>query len=281
MSVWGGEKNVPPVYGKVFFSIQPKSGFTISDSIKRDVLTPAIRANAVINAIPEFVDPEYLLIEFDSLVKFNTSKTTTTKLAIKASVKAAIDSYVASIATFNKDYINSQLIKNVSNLDPGLVGVSVSKRVGFRVSPLIAVKTYYNRSIHNSIKNGSINSTKFQVLHGGNSTPVVIKEVIGSESIITVKGVTQTIKTLGIFNDTGEQIQTIGTVNLNTGKFEFYIDVLSYITANRFVQIMCELVYEDIVSAQNQIITLDNTVSEDTTIGLPTNNYVEIENYDR
>jgi len=68
---------------------------------------------------------------------------------------------------------------------------------------------------------------------------------------------------------------------LNTGKFEFYIDILSYITSNRFVQIMCELVYEDINAAQNQIITLDETVSEDTTIGLATNNFVEIENYER
>ena len=281
VSVWGGEKNVPPVYGKVFFSIQPKSGFTISDTIKRDVLTPAIRANAVINAIPEFVDPEYLLIEFSSLVKFNQSKTTTTKLAAKALVKNSIDSYVGSIATFNKDYINSQLIKSVSNVDPGLVGVSISKRVGFRVSPLIAVKTYYTRSIHNTIKNGTIKSTKFNVLYESAATPVVIKEVVGSDSVITIKGVTQTIKTLALFNDTGEQISTIGTVNLNTGKFEFYIDILSYITTNRFVQIMCELVYEDINAAQNQIITLDETVSEDTTIGLATNNFVEIENYER
>jgi hypothetical protein len=41
------------------------------------------------------------------------------------------------------------------------------------------------------------------------------------------------------------------------------------------------LVYEDINAAQNQIITLDETVSEDTTIGLATNNFVEIENYER
>jgi hypothetical protein len=281
VSVWGGEKNVPPVYGKVFFSIQPKSGFTISDSIKRDILTPAIRENAVINAIPEFVDPEYLLIEFNSLVKFSSSKTTTTKLAIKSIVKSAISNYVAGIATFNKDYINSQLVKSIASSDPGLVGISVSKRVGFRVSPLIAVKTYYNRSIHNAIKSGSILSTKFQVLHNSVSTPVTIKEVVGSETFITVKSVAQTIKTLAVFNDTGEQLFTIGTVNLNTGKFEFYIDILSYITTNRFVQIMCDLVYEDILSAQNQIITLDTTVAEDNIIGLSTNNNVEIENYER
>jgi hypothetical protein len=281
VSVWGGEKNIPPVYGKVFFSIQPKSGFTISDTVKRDVLTPAIRKNAVINVIPEFVDPVYLLVEFTTLVKFNQSKTITTRLAIKSNVQSEIADYISSISTFNTDYINSQLIKRITNLDPGLVGVSVSKRVGFRLTPLIAVKTFYNRSIYNSIKADTINSTKFQVLHNGVSTPVVIKEVLGSDVLLNVKGVIQTVKTLAVFNSTGENLFTIGTVNLSTGKFEFYIDILSYSTSNRFVQISCELNSQDIISTQNQIIILDSSVSEDTVIGLSTNNYVDIENYDR
>jgi len=43
VSVWGGEDNVPPVYGKVFIGVQPVSGYIIPDSTKRDVMLPVIK----------------------------------------------------------------------------------------------------------------------------------------------------------------------------------------------------------------------------------------------
>jgi hypothetical protein len=35
ISVWGGQDNVPPIYGKVFISFKPKKGFRVTNSVKQ------------------------------------------------------------------------------------------------------------------------------------------------------------------------------------------------------------------------------------------------------
>ena len=35
VTVWGGEDNIPPVYGKVYISLQPQSGFVITETRKK------------------------------------------------------------------------------------------------------------------------------------------------------------------------------------------------------------------------------------------------------
>ena len=70
-SVWGGEDNVPPIFGKVFISIQPVSGYTISDSVKTDVISPVIRANSLMTIGIEYVDPSYLDLNFRTKIKYN------------------------------------------------------------------------------------------------------------------------------------------------------------------------------------------------------------------
>ena len=37
ISVWGGEENDPPVYGKAYISIKPKSGTTLTESTKLNI----------------------------------------------------------------------------------------------------------------------------------------------------------------------------------------------------------------------------------------------------
>lgn len=280
VSVWGGEDNVPPVYGKVFMSIQPQAGYTISDAIKRDVLTPAIRKTNVMTVIPVFVDPDYLLVEFVSDVKFNAAKTANTELYTRAAIKTAISDYVTSVSKFNADFIQSGLTLKLAAIS-GVSGVNVAKRVGFRMAPLIAVKTNYTRAINNSIISGTIESTKFRVMSGTTPVSVTIKEIPGSDSTVEVSGVLQVIKDLGTYTSTGELIAKVGTVNLSTGTFNIAINVLSYLSSNRFVQLSCELVSDDIISARNQILALDTSATEDVVIGLLDNNQVKMENYDR
>jgi hypothetical protein len=280
-SVWGGEKNDPPVYGKVFIAIQPKTGFTITNAIKQDVLTPAVRKKSMINAIPEFVDPEYLFLSFNSSGKYTKSKTTSSKFAVANMVKTSIANYIDSISTFNKDYINSTLVTKTAAVDPGLVGFSVTKRVAFRVAPLISVKTFFNRKVHNSVKLGSIFSTKFKVFHDNEAVVVSVKEIPDSQYTTLISGEQQVFVKLGVYTDTSELIDTIGTVNVTTGKFDFFLNVFAYLTANRFVQIYFELNSDDIISKQKQILILEQNTASDAVIGLSDNNTVELDDYTR
>ena len=41
VQVWGGEDNDPPIYGRVYVSIRPKSGSSITDTTKNAIVTPS------------------------------------------------------------------------------------------------------------------------------------------------------------------------------------------------------------------------------------------------
>lgn len=280
-AVWGGENNKPPVYGKVFASIQPVSGYTLTAAVKRDVIIPGLRKLGMLTITPEIVDPSYLFLSFLTRIKFNKSKTATSQQVVEASVKQAVYDYVQSISKFNTDYLNSDLSTKIKQIDPGVISVNISKTVSFAVAPFIGVETTYSNDISAEIEGGSVISTKFKIVNDITPVDVVIKEIPGrTVNITAADGSITQLAYLGLFSDSNELISEIGTVNLTTGLFNMSIKVLSYLSSSRFIDISFKLVDEDITTARNQIINF-NSVSEDTSIGLINNNRVISELYDK
>jgi hypothetical protein len=277
VSVWGGENNVPPVYGKVFLSVQPVDGFSVSTSVKNDVLIPSIRKSSLLTIIPEFVDPTYTNLEFTTKIKFNPLKTTTSQVTVEGLVKDTVQAYVDSISTFNTDYLESELVSEVLGSDGGIVSVSINKRVGFKMSPLIGVESNHVRGINNPIKQGSIKSTKFTVFYENQYT-VTIKEIPNRTSQIINSDLTvQTIAALGIYSG-ADLVKEIGSVNLFTGVFDLTFSLFAYISSTRFISLSCVPENDDIVVRRNQILNLDN-IEDDSRIGLLSSNIVVTELY--
>lgn len=278
VSVWGGEDNIPAVYGKVFLSIQPVSGYVISDRVKHDIITPAIRATSPMTIGLEFVDPTYLNLSFETKIKFNPYKTTINKFGAENLVRNAIVSYVNSIKTFNKDYIESVLSNIISTVDSGVVSVDLTKRLGFTLSPILGIESNFIKNLGNQIVPGTIASTKFNIFYDQLLT-VTIKEIPGMLSIaFDPDGSVNTKQELGLFDSNGILVKSIGSVNLNTGKFNFTFSTFSYLTDSRFISISSELVNRDISTYRNDILNL-TVDKEDSEIGLYNNNIVLAEIY--
>ena len=64
VSVWGGEDNDPPEYGRVFISAKPSVGNTLSDSEKTRLL-PILDSKGILTVRPKIVDPEFISIYFN------------------------------------------------------------------------------------------------------------------------------------------------------------------------------------------------------------------------
>jgi hypothetical protein len=64
VSVWGGEDNDPPEYGRVFISAKPADNVTI-DSNEKDRLLPILDSKGILTVRPKFVDPEFTYIYFN------------------------------------------------------------------------------------------------------------------------------------------------------------------------------------------------------------------------
>ena len=59
VNVWGGEENIPPVYGKVFISAKPSAGYEISRTEKDYIVNEIINPISILTVTPEFVDPDF------------------------------------------------------------------------------------------------------------------------------------------------------------------------------------------------------------------------------
>lgn len=278
VSVWGGENNVPPVYGKVFISIEPISGYVLSPTVKRDVIMPAIMQSSMMTITPEILDPSYIAIDFTTNIKFNPHKTMSGVASVESMIKNGIRSYLDSISTFNNDFFMSKLINNLTALDPGIVSVSVDKTIGFKISSVVGTEFMYKKLLSNPIKASTVTSSKFNVFYGKLET-VSIKPIIGkTETKTNNLGLSEKYQYLGLYNNSNILVKEIGTVIESTGEFNIVMNIYSYITNNRFINIRCLSVNDDIMVSRNQILLIE-THNADAVAGIVNNNIVNTEIY--
>jgi hypothetical protein len=72
VAAYGGEELSPPQYGKVFVSIKPFNGVFLSEEIKRN-LKLELAKYSVAGIITEIIDLNYLFIEIDTKVYYNSN----------------------------------------------------------------------------------------------------------------------------------------------------------------------------------------------------------------
>jgi hypothetical protein len=93
ISVWGGEENEPPIYGKVLISMKPKENYYISEAEKRRIIDEIIKPKAIIAVQAEILDPEFLFILVDVEAQYDARKTTNTEAILKERIRNAIINY--------------------------------------------------------------------------------------------------------------------------------------------------------------------------------------------
>lgn len=90
---WGGEDNIPEVYGKVFISIIPREADILSLDEKSEILNNILIPKSVVTVIPEIVDPEFLFLNVEVAFNFNASFTNLSEEQLKTNVKNRIRSF--------------------------------------------------------------------------------------------------------------------------------------------------------------------------------------------
>lgn len=121
ISVWGGENHIPVSYGKVFISVKPKDGLYLSAEDK-EYLYSVLRPRSVLTIKPVIVDPYYIKIALDVLVKYNRNITNLSKTELEEKLKSYIIAYNDTrLESFEKVFTYSTLLTNVISQDPSIV----------------------------------------------------------------------------------------------------------------------------------------------------------------
>lgn len=213
--VWGGEENTPPIYGKVFITIDPKDGEVITEADKDYISESILRPRAVMSIQHEFVDPDYIYVGFDMDVKYNPRLTTLTTQQLRAEVIDGIEEYFnTNLKTLDKTFIYSQFTDYISQLDSSIVGILVKMRLQRRLD----VET--NSSVSQMVKfltplvPGTIKSTQFRATINEINYTCYVQD-FSDTSIIDENG-TGTLKLVEA--STKNVLRgNIGTVNYATG----------------------------------------------------------------
>ena len=183
ISVWGGEDNVPVVYGKVFLSLKAKDNFFISNAEKQRIKDKIIKPKALIGLEAELIDPNFTFVLVNSTVLYDTRKTSLTNDGFKLAVKNSIVTYkLQNLDKFDSTFSLSKLSKAIDDTDQNAItGSETSIRLQKRVTPIFGTTAYvidYGERLKRGTAEDKLITSVFNSFDSaGNSRSVQFEEV--------------------------------------------------------------------------------------------------------
>ena len=184
ISVWGGEDEVPPVFGKVYLSIKPKDNYYISSAEKQRILDEIVNPKSMISVQSEIRDPEYLFLKVENKVRYDVRKTTYNDEQLKNLIKTAIYNYSDSyLNNFGSVFVLSKLQDYIDGVDlNSIIGSETILRLEKRLNPNLGeTKTYevpFNVRLHRGTILNRLKSSEFQIVDSfGTLRNAIIEEV--------------------------------------------------------------------------------------------------------
>lgn len=270
ISVWGGEENNPPKYGKVIISLKPFDGFTISNATKTNIKNTILADRKVLAIQPEFIDPEYIRIGLNIGVTFNTNLTNLSAEQVSNTVNTTVNNYFTNdLQKFNSNFYHSKLIKNIVDSDTSIIGAIATVTAQIRKNLVLGVANSFSGDsalqYNNRINPGEFKSTRFFISESGTSTLVNITDLPdtrpanqdGTGTLRLINAVTNVVVNANI-----------GTINYRTGEVNITdftpIGFPSGISDIRFNAPIQEESY-NLASERNIIFVLDDSTRNATT----------------
>jgi hypothetical protein len=152
VTVWGGEDNNPPVYGKTYICVRPKSANKLTNQQKTDIVNTILSNKNVVSVIPEILDPEYLNIALDCTVYYNPRETTRTSVEIEELVRQTIFKYDDDdLQRFDGVFRHSKLSRLIDMTENSIVNNNTTVLIRRKIAPRYNVSAQYLLTIVNPI----------------------------------------------------------------------------------------------------------------------------------
>ena len=151
--IWGGEDNDPPVYGKVFLSIKPKTGLFLTTSEKEFIYQQVLKPKSVVTIKPEFVDPDYVFIIPQVFFRYDKSRLKQRSiLELETIVKRRITDFQnAHLNRFDSVFRYSNFLHVIDTSDVAVVNSTVRIFIQKFFAPTLFVKNDYILEFSNKL----------------------------------------------------------------------------------------------------------------------------------
>lgn len=275
VSIWGGEDNDPPTYGTVYIAVKPITGEFLTSSEKSILTQNVLKPKKILTVRNVIVDPEYIYVIVNSLVKYDSRNLLITESALKSKIIETIKNYNDDdINEFSKYFRFSKLSRLIDVSDRAIINntTSISLRKEFEVQ--IGQSKRYDVSFSNPINRTTEGRPSSHPYGVGNQLTSNEFSYAGfnqcyledNNGIIRVYRLSGSTK-VGVNNNTGTIDYATGKIVLNS--------FLPYAFADGGVKLKLTAIPSslDILPLRNQIISIrDNDITvevvDDRTISL-------------
>jgi len=246
VSVWGGEDNSPPQYGKAFICVRPNTASKLTNVEKAEITNTILSKRSVVSVTPEIIDPQYLKLALDVTVYYNPNLTTRTATEIEDIVTQTIYDYdEANLQVFDGVFRASKLTGLIDRSEASIQNTNMTVNIRRFISPRYNTSAQYILNIINPIHakpgGGTVSSTGFYIA-GSNEIHYLKCDGLGKLKLYRLGANSQEITV-------NEQI---GTIDYGAG----YVDIRNlHITALADVDFEFQItpLSYDVVSALEQI----------------------------
>lgn len=251
ISVWGGEENDPPIYGKVFITIKPITGETLTPETKLKITNELLKSKNVVSITPEIIDAEFLRVNLTATVYYNPTITNNSASSISSLVRQAIVNFnQTQLNKFDSVLRSSTLTKVIDGAEKGIINSIISIRLTKSFVPIFNRVQTYNVSLGNPIYSetgvvGTVVSTGFTVSNDA-TTYYLEDNGLGFLKRFSITSTGQKIVSPG----------TYGTVNYLDGKIVFQSVNITSAVDNK-IEFTVRPAAQDVVSVRNQLATLN------------------------
>jgi len=154
VSVWGGEDNSPPIYGKVYVCAKPIGANILTDLRKQELVTLLDEFN-VLSLEPVFVDATFLYIVPTINVTYNSNFTAKSPNRLISLVDTELGLFQDNeLSSFNQTFYDYRVSNALAKLDDSIVAVTVASKMQKRFIPVTGnVLTSYTLNFNNPMFN--------------------------------------------------------------------------------------------------------------------------------
>ena len=258
---YGGEDLTPPIYGRVYISVDISDVGGLPDS-KIDQYKNFLKNRTTFGIVPFFIEPDYTYINVDTKVRYNINVTSNSRETIESLVKNAIAVYRDDfLDDFNVIFRASRLECAIDEADPSIISSITDFTIYKKWWPSLA--TIINIELNFGTKLRSDLLTEKSDRHPANVISAVQSSNFYYKSeLCTIdddgEGILRIMKISGGYH---ERIADIGTVDYENGILKVQDIVIdSHIGSS--LRFYCRPEDPDLAAQLNNIITIeDNEIS--------------------
>ena len=159
ISVWGGEDDVVPNFGKVYISVKPIGAETLTSTEKTTILSSVLAGKNVVSITPILVDPDYTYLELDVFFKYNANLTDRALVELQTLVRQAVIAYNADdLLKFDGVFRHSKLLREIDNAEPSILNSAIRVFMYKEAIPSSTNNNYFDLNFSGPIYQSSSDS---------------------------------------------------------------------------------------------------------------------------